>query len=311
VRQLRLCSLFVKETYETKPALSSFTSDRERVRERSEALRRTRNVAIFQPLLFACRLRHPDDGPAYAELLRACETYAARVFTIGQRRANAGQSTLYRIGHRLFNGALTVDQAVREIDALAWNYADDDRLASNLSSTEDWYHRRGHKYFLYEYELHLLPAGALQPNYSDFVGDRYNQTTEHILPQTPDLEKSDWGRHFTKDQHLALMHGLGNLVLTLDNSSYSNKEFRAKKGTPASSGPCYATSSLRQEQRLARHDQWSPSEIENRVAELRAFALKRWPLTPPTTETAEAVVELRDSVPELDDDDDADASTNG
>lgn len=304
VRELQLCALYLRETYDPAASLADLKSDRENVRRRSAALRRGRNVATFQPLLFACRLKHPDDGAAYAELLRACETYAARVFTIAQRRSNAGQSTLYRIAFRIFEGSLTVAQAVREIDGLTWSYADDDRVTGSLTIGEDWYHRRGHKYFLYEYELHLIPAGALQPNYSDFTGERFNQTTEHILPQGPDWQSSDWGQSFSKEQHLALVHSLGNLVLTLDNSSYSNKEFGAKKGSAMSAGPCYATSSLRQEQLIARNDHWSPATIEDRLAALRVFALQRWPLTLPSTDTAEAVVQLRDSVPELDDDDD-------
>jgi len=308
VRTLRLCALFLKETFDPGAAFSNFASHQASARSHSGALVRSRNVATFLPVIFACRLKYPDDGLAYGSLLQACETYAARVFTISQRRANAGQSTLYRLAYRLLRGELTVPQVTDEVKALAWSYADDDRVRNSLSLNEDWYHRRGHKYFLYEYELDLLPTGAVQPDYADFTGTHYEQTTEHILPQKPAWERDDWAEYVDRGEHLELLHSLGNLVLTLDNSSYSNKEFAAKKGKLGSSTPCYATSSLQQERAIARYTQWGRGEMEDRLEKLRVFALQRWPLQAPTTDVATAIERLLDSSAVVDDDDDPDAT---
>jgi hypothetical protein len=53
-------------------------------------------------------------------------------------------------------------------------------------------------------------------------------TIEHILPQTP--KKEYWRERFDKSDQKLLIHDLGNLALTKDNSSYSNKPFPDKKG---------------------------------------------------------------------------------
>lgn len=309
VRSLRLCALFTKETWDPSAAFTGFASHHNDARSRSAALRRSRNVANFQPLLFASRLAHPHDGAAYVSLVQASETYAARVYTIAQKRSNAGQNRLYGIAHRVGSGELAVNDAVREIDELAWSYANDEQVRTSLAITEKWYNRPGHKYFLYEYELFLLPKGALEPNYTDFVGTKYNQTTEHILPQNPDWARDDWSTFVTLSEHAFLQHSLANLVLTFDNSSYSNKGFAAKKGQFGQAGPSYSTSSLRQEQEIATYATWFRADMERRLDKLRNFALQRWPVQPPTLAAATAVDQLADANEPMDDDGDPDGDT--
>ena len=106
-------------------------------------------------------MAHPTDGALYADLVDVCERYAARVFVIAQRRANAGQSRLFRLSNDLYLG--TDPQSVlTSLRVLLLEYADDARVSDNVTSpNENWYVRRGHKYFLYEYELGLL-AGSRQ-----------------------------------------------------------------------------------------------------------------------------------------------------
>ena len=72
------------------------------------------------------------------------------------------------------------------------------------------------------------------------------------------------------------MHDIGNLVLTKDNSSLSNKPFPDKKGAIDAEGPCYATSSLFQERELAPLDDWTPEAIDERRARLLDWAKRRW-----------------------------------
>ena len=82
----------------------SFDDSAAQIRSRTAALRRSGVTAIFRPLLFAARLRHPNDGALYLRLTALCEIYSARVFTIAQRRSNAGQSRLYSLAHDLWSG---------------------------------------------------------------------------------------------------------------------------------------------------------------------------------------------------------------
>jgi hypothetical protein len=79
---------------------------------------------------------------------------------------------------------------------------------------------------------------------------------------------------------------LGNLALTLDNSSYSNKCFADKRGAALVPGQapttCYAQGKLHQEQRLAAYADWTPETIEQRQKELAAWALEHWAVEPPS-----------------------------
>jgi gentisate 1,2-dioxygenase len=48
-------------------------------------------------------------------------------------------------------------------------------------------------------------------------------TIEHILPQTPD--KSYWKKRWKNKEIREAIHDIGNLVITLDNSSYGKQGF--------------------------------------------------------------------------------------
>ncbi|HQA31348.1 MAG TPA: DUF262 domain-containing HNH endonuclease family protein [Propioniciclava tarda] len=288
VRTLRICAMYVREMQQPNATFAAFTSHHDEARSALGALRRSRNMATFRPLLLAARLTHPSDGEFFAQLVRLCETYAARVFTIAQRRANAGQTSLYRLGKRLADGQIDRSEALDELAALAWFFASDDRVRASFTIDENWYFRRGHKYFLYEYELDITRNRSTVPPFEFFVGDTYGQTTEHVLPQTPDWESDDWRHSFTREEHARLQHGLGNLALTWDNSSYSNKSYAGKRGSvDQTASPCYFTSSLAQEREIAQqYDDWNADAITSRLATLRDFALRRWPLAAPPADPA-------------------------
>jgi hypothetical protein len=99
VKSLVQCSYFLAEMFDPNASFEAFSSedDRRRARLRSGALRRSGVVALYRPLLFASRLRHPTNGDLYARLVDRCERYTARVFIIEQRRQNAGEPRLLRL----------------------------------------------------------------------------------------------------------------------------------------------------------------------------------------------------------------------
>jgi hypothetical protein len=74
-------------------------------------------------------------------------------------------------------------------------------------------------------------------------------------------------------------HALGNLVLTRDNSAYSNNDFPVKRGSAGpgvSPASCYAQASLAQEQELASIEDWTPGEVQRRQQHLADWALEHW-----------------------------------
>ncbi len=280
VRALHACSLFTKEMYDTKATYEDFRSGHSKVRVATAALMRSNTVALFRPLVFAARLTYPHDGDFYARLVDLCERYAARVFAICDRRSTAGESYLCKAAHALNDGSQTQEQLLERVRQILWSYADDTRVQQDLAAAAIWYPSWHHKYFLYEYELDLADSPADVPPFTDFVDTGRRKTTEHILPQTAD--KACWTRDFSEDDHDDLCHTLGNLVLTYDNSAYSNKCFATKRGNPNDTGPCYANAKLTQERELATmYPRWTPDTIRARQQHLADWAMRRWKVDPP------------------------------
>jgi hypothetical protein len=79
------------------------------------------------------------------------------------------------------------------------------------------------------------------------------------------------------------VHDLGNLVLTFDNSTYSNKEFPRKKGEAGRKG-CYANSALFAERELALYTDWDYQAYENRRHKIEEWMLVRWKVEEEGTE---------------------------
>ncbi len=75
-------------------------------------------------------------------------------------------------------------------------------------------------------------------------------------------------------------------MLTLDNSSYSNKCFEEKRGAELAPGETprggYAQAKLHQERLLASsYDGWTPQTISHRQQVLAQWAMRDWAVAPP------------------------------
>ncbi|AKU14874.1 DUF262 domain-containing protein [Luteipulveratus mongoliensis] len=307
VTSLQNCALFTREFLDPRAAFQSFDDHAAPSRASSAHLRRSGVTAIFRPLLFAARLTHPRDGQLYVDLVDACERYSARVFAIGQKRSDSGQARLYRLAFELYSDS-PAKAVLDEINELTWTYGDDDTVRAGLGPHENWYWRPGHKYFLYEYELSKAARPSdVQDFETHFIGSRSPRTTEHILPQKPRWDSDDWDT-FTEEEHAQLVNGIGNLMLTDDNSSYSRKPFASKKGVRGQqTPPCYAESKLFQEREVAEtFESWTAATIDQRRRALVTWALERWPITPPVTGSVEDEIPVgADDALELDTEDDA------
>lgn len=132
VEDLRASATYLAEMYDDAAEYHAFFGKRNEIRSATAALRRSPVVAIFQPVILAFRLAHPEDGEAYLDLIELCETYSARVFAICQRRSNAGEPYLARIAHDVLTKKVTADQALDRITALLWEYASDDEVRQNM-----------------------------------------------------------------------------------------------------------------------------------------------------------------------------------
>jgi hypothetical protein len=262
-------------------AFPEFTSHRDEVRDWSERLRRVGALASFTPLLLAVRLRHRGDAELYREVVELCEKFAFRVYRLRGVRANSGQGRLFSLAYDVYTGTETADSMLHRLrDAIAaWSPRPMfEREFEALGDERNWYAWAGLRYFLYEYERALTGRRPVKVAWGEVEQRPREETIEHILPQSP--REGEW-LAFDDEARKVYTHDLGNLVLTFDNSSYSNKAFLEKRdgkagGDGPDNGACFARSPLLQEQRIAGHLDWTPKAVLTRRSELIAWAHERW-----------------------------------
>lgn len=231
-------------------------------------------VASFMPVLFAVRLKYPDNNKLYFQFLELCEKFAFRVYRYAGRRSNAGQTTLFKYGYELFNDIDSVHNIYDKIRSLLLHYAPNNEFEQDTNRVGDnWYDWFGIKYLLYEYELHCASKNPVLMDWVYLQKKDKQDSIEHILPQTPN--KPYWKNNWTKVQINEATHDIGNLVITFDNSVYSNNDFETKKGIPSQKG-CYSNSSLFSERELTTYEDWTYEIFMQRREKISQWILERW-----------------------------------
>jgi hypothetical protein len=269
------------ERPEATDSFGGLTQDRELRRQIalfSERLRRIGVVAPFRPLLAAVRIRLRDPA-AYLQVLEACERFSFLVYRVAALRTNAGRSSLHRLAHRVFKGEAPLEEVLRKLDEWMAYYCrrpQYDRFWElDDGDPTNFYAWGGVRYLLYEWEQHLAGNKEVRLSWRQLHEKQPRTTIEHVLPQTP--EDRYWTDRFTAEQHALWVHDIGNLCITEDNSSYSNKPFPRKRGTLSESGRCYANSTLHSERALAREGDWTADTIRRRRQDIVEWARGRWP----------------------------------
>ncbi len=108
-------------------------------------------------------------------------------------------------------------------------------------------------------------------------------TTEHIMPQTLNLEwERDLGGNF-QAIHDKYLHTIGNLTKTGYNQEYSNNSFQEKRDMENG----FKQSPLRLNQSLKDLESFGEKEIEKRANDLADWALKIWTYPKLDAETLE------------------------
>lgn len=280
------CVAFCDAYYPTAPnAFDSFkvcADIRVKVIGWSEKLVRIGVVPPFLPLLIAARHRWPEQPQKYLQLLKICETFAFRVYRVMGWRSDAGQSTLFGIGHKVWKRESSYKGMLRDIKSELERRCKDedfDRF-TDAGKPDNWYSWSGLRYFLYEYEMELASRSGTSPEvtWDELRSRDLKDTIEHILPQTID-GRSYWKNRFSEKKHRKYVHDLGNLTLTKHNPQYSNKSFPKKKGKADAEERCYANSPFYMERDLMLWKDWDDEAINKRRANLLDWASTRWALT--------------------------------
>jgi hypothetical protein len=246
-------------------------------------IRNAGNIANYLPLMVASRIKRESneiENSVYADFLKSIEVFSYRIFLWEGKRSNTGMSQFYRWADDVFTSTHSLKSVTEWIYGTINWYSHENSFRKSL--TEDffeWYqHRRLLKYTLFEYEVFLL-QGKNKPklNWEDLT----DSTIEHILPQNPD-KQSNWLNKWTDEERKKCLHDISNLVLTKDNSRYSNFEFdRKSKGIDDRGNRIYefyySNSDIKQERKIAQDvEDWTPENCEKRRAELTDWIIKNW-----------------------------------
>lgn len=188
---------------------------------------------------------------------------------------------------RFIKGNLALDELVTFYRNAADQFFKETPVADVL---EEWvkqglgyYGHRSIRFFLYEYELHLMElskSSRRKIKWEDFVADDYGadyRTVEHIYPQRArDPYWVDRFRGFSVPHRSLLRNSLGNLLAlsVSKNASLSNKAFPVKvgDGTP-SVGYRFGGYS---ENEVATFSEWGAEQIAERGIRMLDFMERRW-----------------------------------
>lgn len=228
-------------------------------------------LANFYPLLIAVWIKYKNNilsKDEVEQILRIIEIASFRIYAIGKRRANTGESLLYTLGYEVHKSGLDYEFIeYRLIKNLIESYDNDKAFKNNLNS-DSFYNRVSKtdiKYLLYEYGNSII-EDSLEINLRGILKPRFQ--VEHIWPNNPSklgltAEETNLHEEY-KDR-------IGNLTIAHKqwNESWGNKPFKDKKVE-------YEKSGLKIQSCLSKFDNWGVNEIKNRQFRIVRYAMDRW-----------------------------------
>ncbi len=250
-------------------------------------------MAYFRPLLMAI-LKNFEDPCQRIGIFKEIERFVFVLFRLTQARSNYRSSEFSNAVRAIDRGELGLTELKERLRRrMSYAFTDDGHFAHDdfylllqkkFENGQGYYGWSGLRYFLYEYELELLPSGRPKKVYwSDLLKTPNDKISiEHVYPQT---ETAAWRLTFEsirEQERVKYCNSLGNLLLLslAINASLQNDEFAEKKnpklnrdGTKARNG--YADGS-HSEIEVSRCETWGPNEILERGIRLIRFMEKRW-----------------------------------
>jgi uncharacterized protein with ParB-like and HNH nuclease domain len=266
------------------PHLATEMSDSEKA-----AIDRLNRIGMgyFRPLVMVV-LKSVKNEPERLLLFKQIE--------LGTARSNYRSSEFYNLSRALDRGETTLEKiAERLAEAMKYAFAPDGTLRidefhnllfKKFEEGTGYYGWSGLRYFLYEYEQHLLSKTRHQKvDWADLLKSRKDCISiEHVYPQTP---TADWEPGFADlpaKERQRYAGSIGNLLLLSRsiNSSLQNDAFAFKRnprfdasGNKVRNG--YSDGS-HSEIEVAINNDWGPGEIRARGLRLLRFMESRWNL---------------------------------
>lgn len=269
-------------------------------KEESKAVDRLNRIGIgyFRPLLMASFYNSKIIPDQRTKLINAIERFIFLAFRISRAQSNFRNSVYYNATRELATDITSSEKIIKNLENdLSWIKDVDGNL--RISPFKDFIYRKfisgtgfygwnGLKYFLFEYEDHLMISrGVPKVSWNNFIKNEKDKVSiEHIYPQTATNEC--WSSAFENledERKKLLTNMLGNLLLLSQsiNSSLQNICFADKVRTLQDNNGSiirngYANGSY-SEQNVASIPSWNATQIETRTLQLLSFLEKRWNIT--------------------------------
>lgn len=228
-------------------------------------------VANFYPLLIAAWIKYRNKIYSETEiqhLLKIIEVASFRIYAIGKRKSNTGESLLHTMAYDVHINDISFQELEhRLLFNLIHNYQDDRNFRNNLIS-ENFYNRVGKadiKYLLYEYGSSICEQ-LLDYDLNSILTPDFQ--VEHIMPNNPSklgLNPEELQQHEqSKDQ-------AGNLTIAHKdwNAHWGNRPFKEKKDE-------YKKSGIMIQYCLSEFEEWGTEQIKGRENRIISYALQRW-----------------------------------
>jgi hypothetical protein len=138
---------------------------------------------------------------------------------------------------------------------------EDDKVSESLQK-DNMYKRQITKYLLIQRELSFNKQYGYDNATSDF-------SVEHVMPKN---HTGEWKTLFSKDEHLAMLNSIGNLVpLTKkQNSDVKDSNWSVKRRAIAGSNWKFS-------QKASKLVKWDKKQIKKRTSDFAKWAIAEWP----------------------------------
>ncbi len=260
------------------PKLSNFSKDIKLWLDRIGRL----GFVYFKPLITVILSKNNIEDEKKVEALKAIERFIFMHFRLARYSSTYKNSFFYNLAYSLNNDSENIDYVIKELNYI--DYMDKNgqininalnhifRLFRNYKGYYSWATIR---YFLYEYEIHLMDGEANQKIYPEDIfkkDEKDKVSVEHIYPQTPTDEY--WLSRFdkyTEEERKFLNGSLGNLLpLSLSiNIKLQNDPFDKKKKNRYYKGS-YS------EIEVSNYQEWNADAILERGIKMLNFMEERW-----------------------------------
>ena len=237
--------------------------------------------------VYLCSLLKENDRELANQVLQEIEIIMlrGRVFS-----GLIDERTLATRGRKLFQGNITLESELRELQQLQENNKiSQDAIANGFSALFNYvygnkgFHRWGAlKYVLFEYDeflMHEFKESSARVLYEDF-GDT---TIEHIIPQTYQTYWSETVNNVTsrfddtdwEQARKVLINSLGNLTILKGgkNSELGNKPWLPLGGVEGKKSR-YSTGSYN-EIEISKNDKWNEEKIWKRGCKIMSFLCQK------------------------------------